>query len=48
MEPPVAGAGVAIDEPVLIGMGEVWANAGAIESTAMAAPAAAAVNRVIK
>ena len=51
MEPPIAGAGVAIDELVLAGMGDdivVCANAGAMQSAASAAPAAAAVSRVIK
>jgi hypothetical protein len=48
IEPPIAGAGVDIDELVLIGMGEVCANAGARQSAASAAPAAAAVNRLVK
>jgi hypothetical protein len=48
MEPPIAGAGVDIEEPVLIGIGDVCANAGLRQSAASAAPAAAAVNRLIK
>jgi hypothetical protein len=47
----MAGAGVAIDELVLIGAGDdivVCANAGAMQSAASAAPAAVAVNRLIK
>lgn len=48
IDPPMAGAGVDIEELVLIGAGDVCANAGVRQSAASAAPAAAAVNRVIK